>query len=262
MSDVFRILLLGDIVGSPARSYITSNLKAIISSRDIDFVIANGENATSGSGITKTHAEELHSAGIDIVTLGDHVWDQKGFADIIDSIPYIVRPANLNSGIPGNGFIIAQKRGKKILVSTFLGRHFMKIAANCAFTYASEIVNEQQNNADIIICEIHAEATSEKIAFGWMLDGKADIVFGTHTHVQTADERLLPRGTAYITDLGMCGSHESVIGREISPVLNTFLTGLPNKFSVAENDIRLNGIIVDFDAATNHPTKIQRISFY
>lgn len=261
MPEVFKILVLGDVVGSPARRFICSNLRTIVNTRGIDFVIANCENATSGAGITKEHAEEMHSAGIDIITLGDHAWDKKGFDEVIDSMPYVARPANINPGTPGKEFVSVMKNGKKVGVSVFLGRHFMKINANCPFNKASEIVTEQRDKVDIMVHEIHAEATSEKIAFGWFLDGKVDLIFGTHTHVQTSDERILRRGTAYITDLGMCGAHESVIGRDIDPVVSSFVTGIPHKFTIAENDVRLNGIIVEFNTATNKAIKIQRIMF-
>ncbi|MDR2779041.1 MAG: TIGR00282 family metallophosphoesterase [Puniceicoccales bacterium] len=260
MSYLLKILYLGDLVGRPARECIVKNLSGIKKIYDIDVIIANAENATSGAGLTREHAEVLHCAGIDLITLGDHVWDRHGFERDIEDLEYVCRPANLSMGCPGRSFITSIKNGIKIGVCIFLGQQFMKIHASCPFEAMERILQNNGGDVDILLAEIHAEATSEKIAFGWNFDGKVTGIVGTHTHVQTSDERILPNGTAYITDLGMCGPHESVIGREILPVLHNMKFGMPQKFEVASNDIRLNGVILTIDSHSRLATKIVRFS--
>ncbi|MDR1595358.1 MAG: YmdB family metallophosphoesterase [Puniceicoccales bacterium] len=255
-----RILYLGDLVGRPAREAIVANLDGIRRTHGIDVVVANGENATSGAGITRAHAELLHHAGVDAITLGDHVWDRTGFDVDIDGLPYVCRPANLPRICPGKNFVTIENGGTKIGICLVLGRNFMKIHASCAFEAVENLLKNNGENIDIFLVEVHAEATSEKIALGWNFDGKVSAIVGTHTHVQTADERILPNGTAYITDLGMCGPHESVIGREISPVLYSMKFGIPQRFDVATNDVRLNGVVLTFDGNSKRAVKIARFS--
>jgi metallophosphoesterase (TIGR00282 family) len=260
MSSTLKILYLGDIVGHPGRDFIASRLQSMKNANDIDIIIANGENATSGSGITRAHAESLHSSGVDLITLGDHVWDRQGFERDIDSLEYVCRPANLPEKCPGRDFIVVEKNGAKVGVCAVLGRNFMKIFGGCPISALERVMQKNRAGVDIFIAEVHAEATSEKIALGWFLDGKVSAIVGTHTHVQTADERILPKGSGYITDLGMCGAHESVIGREISPVLYSMRFGMPQKLEIATKDVRLNGVILTIDCFSGLCKKISRFS--
>lgn len=260
MRSPLKILYLGDIVGRPAREFIGSSLASVRRTHDIDIVIANGENATSGAGITREHAEFLHGAGVDAITLGDHTWDRHGFERDIDALEYVCRPANLPEECPGHTHIVLEKNGVKIGICVVLGRLFMKINAACPFGAVDRILKNHGATVDVFLAEIHAEATSEKIAFGWYFDGKVSAIVGTHTHVQTADERILPKGTAYISDLGMCGPHESVIGREILPVLHSIRLAMPQKFAVATGDVRLNGVIITVATDSGLAKKISRFS--
>jgi metallophosphoesterase (TIGR00282 family) len=223
-------------------------------------VVANGENATSGSGITQSHAELLHSAGVNIITLGDHVWDRQGFDRAIDGLSYVCRPANISRECPGRNFVSVETGGVRVGVCVVLGRSFMKIPASCTFEAVDGILRNFRESVDIFLLEIHGEATSEKVALGWNFDGKVSAIIGTHTHVQTADERILPKGTAYITDLGMCGPHESVIGREIFSILHAMRFGMPQRHDVATNDVRLNGAILTIDGNSGLALKIARFS--
>ena len=261
MANLVKILYLGDIVGRPGRDAVIKNIRAIKHIHNIDFIIANAENATSGSGITKEHCELLHNAGVDLMTLGDHVWDRRGFDTVIDKLPYICRPANLPQECPGHTFITSEKDGTKIGTCIILGQHFMKITPSEPPLFAAQrILSQHGQEVDIFLMEIHAEATSEKNALGWYFDGQVSGIVGSHTHVQTADERILPHGTAYITDLGMCGPHKSVIGRDISAVINTMKFAMPQHLEVATDDVRLNGALLTVDKSTGHATKIARFT--
>jgi len=242
-----RILFLGDIVGRPGRQILHQRLREIRQTRQIDWVVANGENAAAGSGITGKLAREILETGVDGITLGDHVWDQRGFAQEIGGLAAVCRPANLDSSCPGRTSLILQSGGLRLGVFTVLGREFMKVKAGCPFREAERIVEELRPQVDALLVEIHAETTSEKIAMGWMLEGKVTAVIGTHTHTPTADGRVLPRGTAYLTDAGMTGPYQSVLGREVEPVLGRFLDGMPRKFSVAQDDIWMRGAIIECD---------------
>lgn len=224
----------------------------------LDIIIANGENAAGGAGITKRIADDLHNAGVDAITLGDHTWDQRGFDDEIGDIPFLCRPANLPPQCPGRTFLLVERNGMRLGVFTVLGRQFMKIRAECPFQRADAILQEHSKACDAIVAEIHAEVTSEKIAMGWYLDGRVSLVAGTHTHVATADARVLPRGTGYISDMGMSGPHESVLGREIAPVVGGFLDGMPRRFPVAEGDVRLNGVLCEFNPQMGTCISIER----
>lgn len=243
-----NVLFLGDIVGHPARVAITRHLPELRERHKLDLVVANAENAAGGSGITAAIVAELTAAGVDAITLGDHVWDQRGFDQDIIRLENLCRPANLPPGCPGKTHLIVQaKSGFRLAVLTLLGRQYLNLKAECPFLYAQKEVPALRAQADGLLLEIHAEATSEKIAMGWFMDGQASLVVGTHTHVQTADETILPRGTAYLTDAGMCGGHRGVIGREIGPIIGRFLDGMPRKFEIATQDVRLMGCIVTLD---------------
>ncbi len=246
-----RLLFIGDIVGRPGRTLILKDLAKIKNERSIDIVIANAENAAGGNGLTGPIARELHAAGVDAITLGDHVWDQKHFIGEIDDLPYVCRPANLPATCPGKNYVLVEKNGFSLAVFTLLGRQFMyALKGDCPFVGADTMLDSLRPLAKAVVVEIHAEATSEKIALGWYLDGRVSAVLGTHTHVPTADLSILPQGTAYQTDIGMSGPYDSVLGREKEPVIEKFKTGLPQVFEVAKNDVKIKGAIVDIDAAT------------
>ncbi len=240
-----QLLFLGDIVGAPGRNLVREKIAALREELGLTWVVANGENSAGGSGINRSIACELADAGVDAITLGDHVWDQRGFDHEIAAIPKICRPANLPPQCPGATYVISEAAdGARLLVFTVLGRQFMGPKADCPFATSDRLLKELAGQYDYALVEIHAEATSEKIALGWYLDGRAALVVGTHTHVATADVAVLPGGTAYQSDAGMCGPHHGVLGREIAPVLGRFLDGMPRRFPVAEADVRLNGCLV------------------
>lgn len=241
-----NILFIGDIFGRTGRNLLKDNLTKIIEENYIDFAIANGENSAGGVGITKDIYEDLISYGIDVVTLGNHAWAQKKIFDFIDNTERIVRPANYPEGTPGKPYIIIETKGRRIAVINLCGRVFMD-CLECPFKTIDRILNEIEGKADIKILDFHAEATSEKIAMGWYLDGRITAVLGTHTHVQTADERILPKGTAYITDVGMTGPVNSVLGVKTDIIIKKFLTNLPCKFEAAEDTGQINGVILRID---------------
>lgn len=242
-----RILFLGDIVGRAGRTAVQTHLPAIREAEGIDLVVANGENAAGGSGITVTIAEELHAAGVDGITLGDHCWDQRGFEKEIGSLPYLSRPFNLLPGSPGADHLIVEAGDLKLAVVTVLGTQMMKISADAGFPLISPFLEKLRKACDAVLVEMHAETTSEKVAMGWYLDGRVAAVIGTHTHIPTADSRILPRGTGYLTDAGMSGPYDSVLGRDIAPILGRFIDGLPRKFTVAEANVQLCGVIMEVE---------------
>ncbi len=253
------MLLIGDVVGRPGRRAVTSLLPGLIEERNIDFVIANGENAAKGSGITEKLFWELVSAGVNVVTMGDHVWKRKDVIPLLENRRNLLRPANLPEACPGAGTCVLPGRsGPAVGLVTLLGRIFMGLA-DCPFRAVDRELEKLRRETPVLFVEIHAEASSEKIAMGWKLAGKVSCVFGTHTHVQTADERVLPGGTAYITDLGMTGPHESVIGRDIQSVLYRFETQMHAPFVVATGDVRLCGALVTVDADTGRAISIERL---
>ncbi|HRZ87541.1 MAG TPA: TIGR00282 family metallophosphoesterase [bacterium] len=255
-----NILAIGDVVGNPGRRAIAETFSQIREQYSVDFFIANCENAAAGSGITPKIADEIFSMGVDVITMGDHVWDQKDVFDYIQKHERILRPANYPREAPGKGSVIAVSRdGHKVGVINAVGQVFMK-PVDSPFAAVKEEVARIAKETPVIIVDIHAEATSEKIALGWYLDGQVSAVLGTHTHVQTADERIFPKGMAYITDLGMTGPYRSVLGREIEPVLRRFTTQLPSRFGVAEEDVKLMGVLIEVDHLTGKAGKISRIS--
>ena len=252
-----KILHVGDIVGSPGRLAFARVVQRLKTDEKVDVIVANGENAAAGRGITPGLCEELFAAGAHVVTLGDHTWDQKELAPWIDREPRVVRPANFAPGCPGRGCTTVDTPAGRVTVLQVIGRVFMP-PADCPFRVADELL-KRTDLAKVIVAEIHAEATSEKIAFGRHLEGRVTHVAGTHTHVQTSDDAVLPKGTSYITDLGMTGPKDSVLGREVAPVLRKFLTGMPVKMDVAVNDVVLEGVIVTVDPATGRASKIKRV---
>ena len=254
-----NILFIGDIVGSPGRNAVKEILPRLKNKYALDFVIANAENASGGSGLTPKSAQELFSYGIDVLTNGDHVFKKREIIEAFGSEKRMLRPANFPAMVPGKGGNVFETAGgKKVGVINVAGRVFMP-PLDCPFTSARGLVEGILKETNIIIVDIHAEATSEKVAFGWFLDGVASAVVGTHTHIQTADERILPRGTAYITDVGMCGPMDSVIGRRIEDVLERFLTQIPAHFNVAEENVQMHGVLLDIDAGSGKAKNITRI---
>jgi 2',3'-cyclic-nucleotide 2'-phosphodiesterase len=256
-----RILFIGDIVGRPGRQLVKTGLAGLVSRHAIDFVIANGENAAAGFGITREIGDELLDLGVDVLTSGNHIWDKKEALDYIGAEPRLLRPANYPAGVPGNGSYVSRGRnGQSVGVINVMGRVFM-LQIDDPFAVVLREIEAMRQRTRIIFVDFHGEATSEKIAMGWHLDGKVTAIVGTHTHVQTADERVLPKGTAYLTDAGMTGPHDSIIGVEVEPALSRFLTGLPSRFETATANPRLNAVLVDADEATGRATDIERLSY-
>lgn len=254
-----KILVIGDIVGSPGREAISSLIPQLKKEYDLELIIANGENAAGGSGITPKIARELFSFSIDVITTGDHIWKKREIVEIIDSEERILRPANYPSSVPGKGSVVLKgKSGLDIGIINLVGRIFMS-PLECPFKVARNQVSKLREKTSIIIVDIHAEATSEKLAMGWYLDGLVSAVLGTHTHIQTADERVLPKGSAYITDLGMTGPFDSVLGRRVEQILERFITGMPTRFEMAEGNIQLQGVVCDIDPKTGRANSIERI---
>ena len=254
-----KILFIGDVVGSPGRQAIDKLLPGLKKELGLHFVIANAENAAGGSGITLKVAQDLFASGVDVLTSGDHIWKKREILDFINTEERILRPLNFPSGTPGRGSnLYTVKEGLKIGVICVNGRVFMD-ALECPFKTTLAAAQELREETKTIIVDIHAEATSEKIALGWYLDGKVSALIGTHTHIQTADEKILPAGTAYLTDAGMTGPYDSVIGRRVKDVLERFLTAVPVRFEVAEDNVQLHGALLDIDEVTGKARSISRI---
>lgn len=258
-----RIFFIGDIVGKPGRRFLKKRLPEFVQREAIDFVVANAENAAGGAGLTAAIAHEISQAGVDAITLGDHLWDQKGFAGDIDRLEQVCRPANLPSQCPGKTTLKIDKNGHRMGVFSVLGRTFMRSLAGCPFEAARrEAEALAKDGCDLILAEIHAETTSEKVAFGWYMDGLVTAVVGTHTHIPTADAQILPRGTAYLTDAGMTGPYASVLGREVEPVVLRFLDGMPRRWPVAEGDVRLCGFLVEVDPAGKTAVSARQVTLF
>jgi len=255
-----RILFIGDIVGKPGRELIRRGLPSLIDHHSIDIVIANAENSAAGFGITREIGQQLLDWGVAVMTSGNHIWDKKEALDYIGTEPRLLRPANYPAGAPGNGSYLARtSRGETVGVINVMGRVFM-LNIDDPFAVVQREIEKMRERTRTIFVDFHAEATSEKIAMGWHLDGRVSAVVGTHTHVQTADERILPKGTAYLTDVGMTGPHDSIIGVEIAPALGRFLTALPAKFETATGNPRLNAVIIETDPQTGRAVDIERLS--
>jgi metallophosphoesterase (TIGR00282 family) len=254
-----RILFIGDIVGRPGRDLIRRGLHAMVDDHAIDLVIANVENAAAGFGITRELGDELLDRGVEVMTSGNHIWDKKEALHYIGAEPRLLRPANFPAGAPGNGRYLARTRGGVAVgVINVMGRVFMT-PIDDPFAVVLREIEALKSRARVIFVDFHAEATSEKIAMGWHLDGKVTAVIGTHTHVQTADERILPKGTAYLTDVGMTGPHDSIVGVEIEAALGRFTTGLPQRFETASGNPRLHAVIVDADEKSGRAIDIERL---
>ena len=255
-----KLLFIGDIFGRPGRDLVRVGLDGLIAHHDVDFVVANGENAAGGNGITREIGDQLLAGGIDVITSGNHIWDKKEVFDYIAIEPRLLRPANYPDA-PGRGSYVARARdGRGVGVLNLMGRVHMANLDD-PFRTAEREVAALTERTRIIFVDFHAEVTSEKIALGWFLDGKVTAVVGTHTHVQTADARILPGGTAYLTDVGMTGPHDGVIGVEKAAVLQRFLTGLPARFESASGDPRLHAVLITADEATGRATGIERLGY-
>jgi 2',3'-cyclic-nucleotide 2'-phosphodiesterase len=263
VSFVVKFLFIGDIVGRPGRDIVVAQAANLRERHRLDFIIANGENAAAGSGITGLIARTLLGAGVDAITLGDHVWDQKGWETEIGGLDRVCRPANLPSACPGRDHVIlTNPDGFRLAVFTQLGRNFIGMKGECPFLGSDAMLARTvgAGRADAALVEIHAEATSEKQAMGWHLDGRAAAVLGTHTHVPTADAAVLPQGTAFMCDVGMTGPYASVLGREIAPVLGRFIDGMPRRFEIAEGDVRLSAALVDYDPIAKRSVRCELIT--
>jgi hypothetical protein len=255
-----KLLFIGDIFGKPGREIVRRGLPALLDHHAIDFVIANGENAAAGFGITGDIADVLFGYGIDVMTSGNHVWDKKEVLDYIPRQSKLLRPANFPAGVPGRGSYLGRTRtGEPVGVVNVMGRVFMS-PLDDPFAVVLREIEALRAKTRVIIVDFHAEATSEKVAMAWHLDGRATAVLGTHTHVQTADERLLPGGTACLTDAGMTGPHDGVIGMDRQSVIARFRTGLPARFEPAGGDIRLHGALITADPATGRAESIERVA--
>jgi metallophosphoesterase (TIGR00282 family) len=257
---IVRILFIGDIVGRPGRELVRQGLQAIVEYHQIDLVIANAENSAAGFGITREIGDQLLDWGVDVMTSGNHIWDKKEALDYIGAEPRLLRPANYPAGAPGNGSYLARTRdGRSVGVVNVMGRVFM-LNIDDPFAVVLREIEALKQRTRVIFVDFHAEATSEKIAMGWHLDGRVTAMVGTHTHVQTADERILPKGTAYLTDVGMTGPHDSIIGVEVAAALGRFLTALPQKFETATGNPRLNAVVIEADETTGQARSIERLS--
>lgn len=261
MSETVRILFIGDIVGRPGRHAIRNWLPPLRKELSIDFVIANGENAAGGIGITEGTAKELLDAGVDCLTTGNHVWKQKEAMQLLSRENRVLRPANFPSETPGSGWVVFPVRNTPvhIAVVNIMGQVFMKPILDCPFKTLDKVLEQIHPKTPLIVVDFHAEATSEKQAFAYYADGRVTAVIGTHTHVMTADERIMPKGTAFITDVGMTGAIDSVIGMRVNEVLYHFVTKMPTKFEVATGKVKMCAVLIEADAQTGRAISIQRI---
>lgn len=254
-----NLLFVGDVVGRPGRRAVRARLGEIVSQYQVDFTVANAENAAGGLGLTASTADELLECGVDVLTTGNHVWRHRELAEFVEAEHRVLRPANFPPGTPGRGsdvFVTAHSGAVGVLC--LVGRVFME-PLDCPFRVADREIQELRGRTNVIVVDVHAEATSEKVALGRYLDGRASAVIGTHTHIQTADETTLAGGTAYITDVGMTGPAESILGVSPEPVIDHFLTGMPNRFEVAKGPVTLNAVVVNIDAETGTARSITRV---
>ena len=256
---MLTVLFLGDIVGEPGRNAVISRLPELKEQHALDFIVVNGENAAGGRGITGKITIDLLRAGVAVVTTGDHVWDQKETLTFIDTEPRLLRPVNYPAGAPGHGSIVLETAKGKIGVINVQCRTFMQPILDNPFRAMETIVARVREETPNIIVDVHGETTSEKIAMGRFLDGKVSAVLGTHTHVQTADEQILPGGTAFLCDAGMCGPVNSILGRTVEPIMNRFVSNLPASFPVAAGEVRLHGAVIQIDEKTGRALRITRV---
>ena len=257
--ETIRILIVGDTVGKPGREACKKILPKLREAHHLDLIIVNGENVAAGSSITHDTAEELFASGADVITTGDHIFRKKEGIAVVEENPLVLRPLNYPKGTPGNGTaVVTTKTGVKVAIVNLMGRVFIQ-SLDCPFQAVEAAIKSLKSQTNIILVDLHAEATSEKVAMGWFLDGQISALCGTHTHVQTSDETVLPKGTAYITDLGMTGPFRSVIGRDIEQVLFRFKTQMPGPMEVATEDVRLSGAIIEIDTKTGKAQSIKRV---
>ena len=254
-----KILAVGDIIGETGIKELKNKLYQIRQKEEIDFVIVNGENAAEGMGITEKNFNDIIAQNVDVVTMGNHTWGKKDIFKFIDH-PKLIRPANYPKGVVGKGYGIYECKNKKIAVINLIGRVYINVLSESPFLVVKDIIKKIKDKVDIIIVDFHAEATGEKITMGYYLDGKVTAVFGTHTHVQTADEKILPKGTAYISDIGMTGPKNSALGMDISVTIKRFETALPEKYKMATGECMLNGVIFEIDDNTNKVKNIIRVN--
>ncbi|MCK4340101.1 MAG: TIGR00282 family metallophosphoesterase [Phycisphaerae bacterium] len=256
-----RLLFIGDIVGRPGKHVCSQIIPRLIRERDLHCVIADAENAAAGSGLTAPMFFKLRHYGVDVCTLGDHVYKRRETIALLESEERVIRPANLPREATGRELAIVEARdGAPVAVFVVLGRTYMNIRSDCPFHAADRMLEGISSAVKTVIVEVHAETTSEKVALGWYLDGRVTAVLGTHTHVQTADEQILPQGTAYITDVGMSGPYDSVLGRDKHAVVQSLVTGVPRPYTVATEDVRLCGVIIETEDSTGRATKIERVN--
>ncbi len=259
-SRIVRILFVSDVVGKPGRRILKERLPGLLTDFQVDFCVVNAENAAGGLGLTAEVAEEFFGLGVHVLTSGNHIWNKREIFDLIPHEPRILRPANYPSGAPGRGAEIFETSSRiRVGVLNLMGRVFIPFSLDCPFRIASEHLDRLRQETAVILVDMHAEATSEKVAMGWFLDGQVSAVLGTHTHVQTADERILPGGTAYLSDVGMTGPWISVIGVKREPVVERFLTGLPKPFEPASGPAQLNAAFLTVDSASGKALTIERV---
>ncbi len=256
---MLRILFLGDVVGEPGRRAVIELVPLLKKEYELDFIVVNGENAAGGRGITPKITIDLLRAGASVVTTGDHIWDQKDILPYIDTEPRLLRPINYPDGTPGQGSVVLETAKGKVGVLNVQGRTFTLPILENPFRALEVAVEKMREETSVIFVDVHAETTSEKIAIGRFLDGRVSAVIGTHTHVQTADEQIFPGGTAFLCDAGMCGPTESILGREIGPIVTRFISNLPSSFPVAKGPVSLNGALIDIDETTGRATRIERL---
>jgi hypothetical protein len=257
---MLKLLFLGDIIGEPGRQAVIQSLPRLREERGIDFIVVNGENAAAGRGITPKISIDLLRSGAAVITSGDHIWDQREIVPYLDTEPRLLRPLNYPVGTPGNGSIVLETAKGKVAVVNVQGRTFMQPPLENPFLAMDKEITRLRQETPVIFVDVHAETTSEKIAMGRFLDGRASAVVGTHTHTQTADEQIFPGGTAFLCDAGMCGPTESCLGREIEPIIQRFLTGRPVMYPVARGPVKLHGALIEIDEQTGRALKIERIA--
>jgi metallophosphoesterase (TIGR00282 family) len=256
---MLTVLFLGDIVGEPGRNAVIARLPELKEQHAVDFIVVNGENAAGGRGLTGKITIDLLRAGVAVVTTGDHIWDQKDILSFIETEPRLLRPVNYPAGAPGNGSIVLETAKGKVGVINVQCRTFMQPILDNPFRAMEVTVTKMRQETPNIIVDVHGETTSEKIAMGRFLEGRVSAVLGTHTHVQTADEQILPGGTAFLCDAGMCGPVNSILGRAVEPIMNRFVSNLPASFPVATGEVRLHGALIEIDEKTGRALKITRI---
>jgi metallophosphoesterase (TIGR00282 family) len=255
-----RLLVIGDVVGRPGKHACSQLIPRLIAERTIDLVVANAENASDGSGLTPAMFAKLRHYGIDVCTMGDHIYRRREIMPLLEAEEHIVRPANLPPEAAGRELaLVAARNGERVAVISLLGRTYMNVRSDCPFHAVDRVLASVPFDVKVIVVDVHAETTSEKLALGWYLDGRVSAVVGTHTHVQTADETVFPKGTAYITDLGMTGPHDSVLGRDKQAVIRSLITGMPYPYVVARGDARLHGAVIETDAE-GRALRIERVS--